>query len=87
MQAKNGYVKSESFQVSSDSVVGMSMVPVNVNIKGQHKKVLTYVFLDLGSNTSFCTEDLLKKLNAKGERATSRSLPWENLTKASNVLS
>ena len=35
-QAKNGYVKSESFQVSSDSVVGMSMVRVNVNIKGQH---------------------------------------------------
>ena len=69
-QAKNGYVKSESFQVSSDSVVGMSIVPVKVNVKGQDKKVLTYAFLDSGSNTSFCTEDLLKKLNAKGERAT-----------------
>ena len=32
-QAKNGYVKSESFQVSSDSVVGMSIVPVKVNVK------------------------------------------------------
>ena len=69
-QAKNGYVKGESFQVSSDSVVGMSIVPVKVNVKGQDKKVLTYAFLDSGSNTSFCTEDLLKKLNAKGERAT-----------------
>ena len=69
-QVKNGYVKSESFQVSSDSVVGMSIVPVKVNVKGQDKKVLTYAFLDPGSNTSFCTEDLLKKLNAKGERAT-----------------
>ena len=69
-QAKNGYVKSESFQVSSDSVVGMSIVPVKVSVKGQDKKVLTYAFLDSGSNTSFCTEDLLKKLNAKGERAT-----------------
>ena len=63
-------MKSESFQVSSDSVVGMSIVPVKVNVKGQDKKVLTYAFLDSGSNTSFCTEDLLKKLNAKGERAT-----------------
>ena len=69
-QAKNGYVKSESFQVSSDSVVGMSIVPVKVNVKRQDKKELTYAFLDSGSNTSFCTEDLLTKLNAKGERAT-----------------
>ena len=63
-------MKSESFQVSSDSVVRMSIVPVKVNVKGQDKKVLTYAFLDSGSNTSFSTEDLLKKLNAKGERAT-----------------
>ena len=69
-QAKNGFVKSESFQVSSVSVVGMSIVPVKVNVKRQDKKVLTYAFLDSGSNTSFCAEDLLKKLNAKGERAT-----------------
>ena len=63
-------MKSESFQVSSDSVVGMSIVPVKVNVERQDKKVLTYAFLDSGSNTSFCTEDLLKKLNAKGKRAT-----------------
>ena len=43
----------------------MSIVPVKVN-----KKVLIYAFLDSGSNTSFCTEDLLRKLNAKGERVT-----------------
>ena len=48
----------------------MSIVPLNVSIKGQDKKVLTYAFLDSGSNSSFCTEDLLKKLNAKRERAT-----------------
>ena len=69
-QAKNGYVKSVSFQVSSDSVVGMSIVPVKVNVKAQDKNVRSYAFLDSGSNTSFCTEDLLKKLNARGERAT-----------------
>ena len=51
----NGYMKSESFQVSSDSVVGMSIVPVKVIVKRQDKKVLTYAFLGSGSNTSFCT--------------------------------
>lgn len=66
---KNGDVKSEWFQVSSDSVVGMSIVPMKVNVKGQDKKALTYALLDSGSNTSFCTEDLLKQLNTKGERA------------------
>ena len=81
-------MKGKAFQVSSDSVVGMSIVPVKVNVKGQDRKVLTYAFLDSGSNTSFCTEDLLRKLNAKGETAIpSRSLPWESLTKLSNVLS
>ena len=48
----------------------MSIVPMKVNVKGQDKKALTYAFLHSGSNTLFCTEDLLKKLNAKGERAT-----------------
>ena len=48
----------------------MLIVPVKVNAKGQDKKVLTCAFLDTGSNTSFCTEDLLKKLNAEGEKAT-----------------
>ena len=63
-------MKSESFQVSSDSVVGMSIVPMKVNVKGQDKKALIYALLDSGSNTSFCTEDLLNQLNTKGERAT-----------------
>ena len=68
-QAKNGYVKSESFQISSDSVVGMSIVPVKVNLKRQDKKVLTYAFLDFGSNTSFCREDLLKKAQRQGRKS------------------
>lgn len=36
--------------------------------KGQHKQVLTYAFLDSGSNTSFITENLLKKLGVEGEK-------------------
>ena len=32
--------------------------------------MLTYEFLDSGSNTSFCTDTLLRKLDAKGMRTT-----------------
>ncbi|KAK3735155.1 hypothetical protein QZH41_020254, partial [Actinostola sp. cb2023] len=72
--ATNGYVKTETFQTSkSSSVVGFSIVPVEVNAMGQDKKVLTYAFLDSGSNTSFCTKELMRKLDVKG-KATSLSL-------------
>lgn len=39
-------------------------------MKGQDNKVLTYAFLDSGSNTSFCTDALLRKLDAKGVKTT-----------------
>ncbi|KAK3712224.1 hypothetical protein QZH41_009770, partial [Actinostola sp. cb2023] len=72
--ATNGYVKTETFQTSkSSSVVGFSIVPVEVNAMGQDKKVLMYAFLDSGSNTSFCTKELMRKLDVKG-KATSLSL-------------
>ena len=45
-------------------------MPVKVKAKGQDNKVLTYAFLDSGSNTSFCTDVLLRKLDAKGVKTT-----------------
>ena len=67
--ANNGY--AQTFQASnSSSVIGLSIVPVKVKAKGQNKKVLTYAFLDSGSNTSFCTENLLRKLDVTGEKIT-----------------
>ena len=71
--ASNSYLNVNASQVSSGSVVGLSIVPVKVKVKGSSKKVLTYAFLDSGSNTSFCTEDLLRKLGTKGKK-TSLSL-------------
>ena len=71
--ASNSYLNVNASQVSSGSVVGLSIVPVKVKVKGSSKKVLTYAFLDSGSNTSFCTEDLLRKLGTKGKE-TSLSL-------------
>ncbi|CAB4012051.1 Hypothetical predicted protein [Paramuricea clavata] len=66
----NGYVKisSKSSQLNSSSVTGLAIVPVRVKAKGRSEVVETYAFLDLGSNTSFCTESLLKKLKDQGEK-------------------
>ena len=64
--ANNGYVKS-SFSTSS-AVTGMAIVPVVVKTKESQSEVKTYAFLDSGSNTSFCTESLLEKLNVHGKQ-------------------
>ena len=73
-QASNSYLSSVgASQGTSGPVIGLSIVPVKVKVKGSNKKVLTHAFLDSGSNTSFCTEDLLKKLGTKGKK-TSLSL-------------
>ena len=50
------------------TVTGLAIIPVKVKAKGQHGTVDTYPFLDSGSNTSFCTEDLLEKLEVKGTK-------------------
>ena len=66
--ATNGYVKTSKKQSRPEvtSVTGLAIVPVRVKIKGSLQTVETYAFLDSGSNTSFCTEDLLEKLNSQG---------------------
>ena len=45
-------------------------MPVKVKARGQDKKVLTYTFPNSGSNTSFCSDALLRKLDAKGVKTT-----------------
>ena len=65
--ANNGYIKS-SYSTSSHSVTGLAILPVRVKAKGHGKMVETYALLDSGSNTSFCTESLLERLNFKGTK-------------------
>ena len=43
----------------SKAAVGLPVVPVKVTGRGCEKPVVTYAFLDNGSNPTFCTEDLL----------------------------
>ena len=64
--ANNSYVKS-NFSTST-TVTGLAIVPVHVKAKESQQVVEMYAFLDSGSNTSFCTESLLEKLNVKGKQ-------------------
>ena len=66
--ANNGYIRMspKADQSKKSSVTGLAIVLVRVRVKGRPEMVETYVFLDSGSNTSFCTESLLRKLNNEG---------------------
>ena len=48
----------------------LAIEPVKVKAKESPKTVETYVFLDGGSNTTFCTENMLSELNADGRKTT-----------------
>ena len=77
--ANNGYVKSEP-STSGSSVTGLAIVPVHVKVKGNSRSVKTYAFLDSGSNTTFCTDALLKKLGTDGKetKLTLTTMEGEN---------
>ena len=64
--ANNGYIKSKIS--ASTTVIGLSIVPVPVRTPGSTKTVDTYAFLDSGSNTTFCTDALLKRLGTDGKK-------------------
>lgn len=46
----------------------LSIIPVRVKSKKSEKSVETYAFLDPGSTTTFCTEDLMHQLNIQGKK-------------------
>ncbi|KAJ8362365.1 hypothetical protein AAFF_G00378230 [Aldrovandia affinis] len=46
----------------------LAIVPVRVNVTKGNRSVLTYAFLDPGSSAMFCTENLMKRLHAKGRK-------------------
>ena len=85
--ANNGYVKSNP--ATSSSVTGLAIVPVQVKAKGISKIVETYAFLDSGSNTTFCTDALLKKLgtNGKKTRLSLTTMEGENAAAECSIVS
>ena len=66
---------------------GMAVTPVKVRVKGSDKSIVTYAFLDNGSNSSFCTDSLMKQLGVKGQRISLFTLERKNSTVFSNLVS
>ena len=52
------------------SATSLTILPVKVKAKGTDQMIQTYAFLDNGSNTSFCSEELANQLNLSGKRTT-----------------
>ena len=63
----------EKIETANDaglSKTGMAVVPVKVWIKGSKTPTVTYVFLDSGSSSTFCTETLMRQLGVSGPKTT-----------------
>ena len=50
------------------SATALPIVPVKVKATDSNGTVLTYAFLDSGSNTTFCTHELMRILDIEGEK-------------------
>ena len=69
-QNARGYVKCRENQRSQRSLTSLAIVLVKVKVPGCKRVVETYAFLDTGSNTTFCTEQCIQQLQAKGTDTT-----------------
>ena len=53
---------------AGEGVCTMAIIPVKVRLKGGVKVTTTYAFLDSGSNTSFCTNNVARQIGACGRK-------------------
>ena len=58
--------KSETIHESGRTA--MAVIPVKVRARDTDRSVITYTFLDNSSNSSFCTQSLMKQLEVNGQR-------------------
>ena len=63
----NGYAKTSC--AANASVTALAILPVEVEVVDSGRTVQTYAFLDNGSNTTFCSENLLSQLQEEGTKA------------------
>ena len=71
--AENGYVNGDSQCASTGAgvpTIGLPIVPVKVRTRSADPPILTYAFLDSGSNTTFCSHQLMERLAVAGEQTT-----------------
>ena len=92
-KVNNGFIEVEpvlcGFTGMSKTTVGLPVVPVKVMGIGCEKPVITYAFLDNGSNSTFCTQDLLTQLGLKGQETSfsSSTVKKQNSKVKCNVVS
>ena len=53
---------------ASNSATALPIVPVKVKARDSNRTILTYAFLDSGSNTTFCTHELTRILDIEREK-------------------
>ena len=73
-KVNNGFIEVEpalcGFTGMSKATVGLPVVPVKVTGIGCEEPVITYAFLDNGSNSTFCREDLPNQLGLRREETS-----------------
>ncbi|XP_067047856.1 uncharacterized protein [Acropora muricata] len=90
--AQSAYVSvgklRRTFIGAGTSVTGLPVVPVKVRAKGGNALISTYAFLDGGSNTTFCSDQLLGDLGVRGVDTTLSltTMERENSKKASSLV-
>ena len=56
----NGEIETQNYMATADgkTVIARAIVPVKINVERRNEPVITYAFLDNGSDSTFCTEML-----------------------------
>eukprot|EP00794_Sanderia_malayensis_P013533 gene13533-14941_t len=70
VSGQSGYIKIRENQNTQKAVTSLAIVSVKVKVPGHATVVETYAFLDSGSNTTFCTKELMDQLHATGRETT-----------------
>ena len=72
--------RNEELDIESEGECTMAIMPVRIRKRNSTKEIVTYAFLDPGSNASFMTHDLMRKLGCDGKRVNitvaTMSTPW-----------
>ena len=69
--AQNSFISADGQCASigaGKSATALPIEPVRVKAKGSNRSTVTYVFLDSGSNTTFCSNKLVETLGVEGEK-------------------
>ena len=61
-------INANSRPLDESHRAGMAVIPVKVRARNSDQRVITYAFRDSGSNSSFCTESLMKQLRISGQQ-------------------